>query len=52
VRVPRLKHACGQSDRRIAAAVGITWPVPAGLDDASLEARLFSPPFTPREDAE
>jgi transposase len=64
--VLRLKHACGQSERQIAAAVGIsrftvaeylrratvigiTWPVPAGLDDAALEARLFSPPFTPRE---
>ena len=29
--------------------VGIAWPAPAGLDDAALEARLFSPPFTPRE---
>ena len=64
--VLRLKHACGQSERQIAAAVGISrytvaeylrraavigiiWPVPAGLDDAALEARLFSPPFTPRE---
>jgi transposase len=64
--VLRLKHACGQSDRQIAAAgrisrytvaeylrraavVGITWPVPAGLDDAALEARLFSPPLTPPE---
>ena len=64
--VLRLKHACGQSDRLIAAAigvsrytvaeylrraavVGIAWPVPAGLDDAALQARLFSPPFTPRE---
>jgi transposase len=64
--VLRLKHACGQSERQIAAAVrisrttvaeylrraavsGITWPVPAGLDDAVLEARLFSPPFTPSE---
>ncbi len=64
--VLRLKHACGQSERQIAAAVrisrttvaeylrraavsGITWPVPAELDDAALEARLFSPPFTPRE---
>jgi transposase len=62
----RLKHACGQSERQIAAAIGvsrttvaeylrratvsgITWPVPAGLDDAALEARLFSPPFTPKE---
>ena len=30
---------------RRAAVVGITWPVPADLDDAALEARLFSPPF-------
>ena len=64
--VLRLKHTCGQSDRLIAAAigvsrytvaeylrraavVGIAWPVPAGLDDAALQARLFSPPFTPQE---
>lgn len=64
--VLRRKHACGQSERQIAAAVqisrytvaeylrraaviGISWPVPAGLDDAALEARLFSPPFTPPE---
>ena len=64
--VLRLKHACGQSDRLIAAAigvsrytvaeylrraavVGIAWPVPADLDATALEARLFSPPFTPRE---
>lgn len=64
--VLRLRHACGQSERQIAAAIGISrttvaeylrraavsgigWPVPAGLDDAALEARLFSPPFTPRE---
>ena len=25
--------------------VGITWPVPAELDDSALEAWLFSPPF-------
>jgi len=30
---------------RRAAVVGITWPVPAELNDESLEARLFSPPF-------
>lgn len=53
--VLRRKHACGQSERQIAVAVGvsrytvaeylrraavvgITWPVPAGLDDAALEA--------------
>ncbi len=64
--VLRLRHACGQSERQIAAAIrisrttvaeyvrraavsGITWPVPAGLDDTALEARLFSPPFTPKE---
>ena len=29
--------------------VGITWPVPAELDDAALEARLFSPPFAIHE---
>ena len=30
---------------RRAGVVGITWPVPDGLDDAALERRLFSPPF-------
>jgi transposase len=29
---------------RRAAVVGITWPVPEGLDDAALERRLFTPP--------
>jgi len=64
--VLRLKHACGHSGHRIAAAVGvsgytvaeylrraavvgITWPVPPGLDDAALERKLFTPPFTPAE---
>jgi transposase len=28
---------------RRAAVVGITWPVPAGMDDAELERRLFTP---------
>ncbi len=30
---------------RRAGVVGITWPVPDGLDDAALERRLLSPPF-------
>jgi len=30
---------------RRAAVVGITWPVPAALDDTALERRLFTPPF-------
>jgi transcriptional regulator with XRE-family HTH domain len=64
--VLRRRYACGQSERQVAAAVGvsryavaeylrraavigITWPVPAGFDDAALEVRLFSPPFAPRE---
>jgi len=64
--VLRLKHVAGHSERRIAAAigisrytvaeylrraavVGITWPVPVELDDATLEARLFSPPFAVQE---
>lgn len=34
---------------RRAAVVGITWPVPAALDDTALERRLFTPPFTPPE---
>ena len=32
---------------RRAAVVGITWPVPPELDDAALERKLFTPPFTP-----
>ena len=64
--VLRLKHVAGHSERRIAAAigisrytvaeylrramvVGITWPVPAELDDSALEARLFSQPFAVQE---
>jgi transposase len=34
---------------RRAAVVGITWPAPAELDDATLEARLFSLPFSAHE---
>ncbi len=30
---------------RRAAVVGITWPVPAPLDDVALERKLFTPPF-------
>ncbi len=30
---------------RRTGVVGITWPVPGGLDDAALERKLFSPPF-------
>jgi transposase len=29
---------------RRAAVIGITWPMPEGLDDAELERRLFTPP--------
>ena len=29
---------------RRAAVVGITWPVPEGVDDGELERRLFTPP--------
>jgi transposase len=64
--VLRLKHVAGHSERRIAAAigisrytvaeylrraavVGITWPVPAELNDESVETRLFSPPFAAQE---
>ena len=31
---------------RRAAVVGITWPVPPEPDDAALERKLFTPPFT------
>src|SRR5262249_27468505 len=34
---------------RRATVVGITRPVPAELDDAALEARLFRPPFANHE---
>ncbi len=34
---------------RRAAVVGITWPVPAVLDDVPQDRRLFSPPFAPGE---
>jgi transposase len=36
---------------RRAGVVGITWPVPAELDDAALERRLFTPPFAASEPA-
>jgi transposase len=29
-----------------AQAAGLSWPLPAGLDEATLEARLFPPPAT------
>ncbi|MCA6119970.1 hypothetical protein J6524_34660 [Bradyrhizobium sp. WSM 1738] len=29
---------------RRAAVIGITWPVPEGMDDGELERRLFTPP--------
>ena len=28
---------------RPTAVIGITWPLPAGMDDAELERRLFTP---------
>ena len=34
---------------RRAGVVGITWPVPADLDDAALERKLFTPPFVATE---
>jgi transposase len=37
------RHTVAEYLRRAAVAC-ITWPVPAELDDAALEARLFSPP--------
>jgi transposase len=36
---------------RRAGVVGITWPVPAELDDTALERQLFSPPFAAGEPA-
>jgi hypothetical protein len=34
---------------RRAGVVGITWPVPADVDDAALERKLFMPPFVATE---
>ena len=48
--VLRLRHALGVSRSTVgeylrrAAVIGITWPVPAGMDDVELERRLFTPP--------
>ena len=39
------RHTVAEYLRR-AAVVGITWPVPPELDDAALERKLFTPPFT------
>src|ERR1700735_5170760 len=36
---------------RRAGVLGITWPVPAELDDAALERKLFTPPFAVGEPA-
>jgi transposase len=36
---------------RRAGVLGITWPVPAELDDAALERKLFTPPFAAGEPA-
>ena len=36
---------------RRAGVLGITWPVPAELDDAALERKLFTPPFAKGEPA-
>ena len=41
-------HTVAEYLRR-AAVVGITWPVPDGLDDVALERKLFTPPLTPPE---
>ena len=40
------RYAVAEYLRR-AAVVGITWPVPAALDDVALERKLFTPPYTP-----
>src|SRR5436190_10414705 len=39
------KTAVGEYVRR-AAAAGLTWPIPEGIDDAELERRLFPPADT------
>ena len=37
---------------RRAAVVGITWPVPAAMDDVAVERKLFTPPFAAGEPAQ
>jgi hypothetical protein len=33
---------------RRAAVIGITWPIPEGLDETALERKLFAPAATTR----
>ena len=48
-----IAHACGLGLGTVttylqrAAAAGLTWPLPDDLDDAALEARLFTRPGVP-----
>ena len=41
---PALCDLNGDFNLRRAAVIGITWPMPEGLDDGELERRLFTPP--------
>ena len=46
----QIAHSLGLSRPTVASyvhraqAAGLSWPLPEGLDDAALEARLFPPP--------
>ena len=45
----QIAHSCGIARSTVAEylrraeAAGLTWPLPEGLDEASLEQRLFAP---------
>jgi hypothetical protein len=44
-----ISRTTGAENPRRVSVVGITWPVPDGLDDAALDAPLFSPPYVVHE---
>ena len=39
-RIMRLSHEARRSQREIARACGLAWPLPEGLDEQALAARL------------